>query len=65
MDTHIQKAIEILKQGGVVIFPTDTAFGIGCRIDDEEAVTRLFQIRKRPHEKATPVLVDTVTMAQN
>lgn len=65
MQEDIQKAVNILKNGGVVIFPTDTAFGIGCRIDDEQAVKRLFHIRNRPHEKATPVLVDTVTMAQH
>lgn len=61
----IKKAIEILKEGGIVIFPTDTAFGIGCRIDDEKAVERLFNIRKRPPTQATPVLVDTVKMARD
>lgn len=60
----MQKAIDVLNQGGIVIFPTDTAFGIGCRVDNEEAVKRLFKIRKRPPTQATPVLVDTVTMAQ-
>jgi len=64
MGNQIAQAVTILNQGGIVIFPTDTAFGIGCQIDDEKAVQRLFQIRKRPHEKATPVLVDTVPMAQ-
>jgi L-threonylcarbamoyladenylate synthase len=61
---QIIHAIDILKNGGIVIFPTDTAFGIGCRIDDEKAVERLFKIRKRPETQATPVLVDTVKMAQ-
>ncbi|HSX40960.1 MAG TPA: L-threonylcarbamoyladenylate synthase [Candidatus Saccharimonadales bacterium] len=65
MNEEVKKAIEILKSGGIVIFPTDTAFGIGCRIDDEKAVARLFEIRKRPVSQATPVLVDTVKMAQN
>ncbi len=61
---NITKAIQILKDGGVVIFPTDTAFGIGCRIDDEDAVERLFAIRKRPETKAVPVLVSSLHMAQ-
>lgn len=61
----ITKAIEIVTNGGIVVFPTDTAFGIGCRIDNEKSVERLFAIRKRPPEKATPVLVDTVKMAQD
>jgi L-threonylcarbamoyladenylate synthase len=61
----IQKAIQVLKNGGIVIFPTDTAFGIGCRIDDEKAIKRLFTIRKRPETQATPVLVSSLAMAQN
>lgn len=60
----IAKAIEILRNGGIVIFPTDTAFGIGCRIDDESAVKRLFTLRKRPETKAVPVLVSSFHMAQ-
>lgn len=64
MNNDIKKAVKILKQGGIVIFPTDTAFGIGCAIDHEEAIKRLFKIRKRPKNQATPVLVDTVRMAE-
>lgn len=60
MDKEIQKAIEVLKQGGIVIFPTDTAFGIGCRIDDEKAIARLFAIRNRPENQPTPVLFDSI-----
>lgn len=60
---EIQRAIEILKKGGIVIYPTDTAFGIGCRIDSRESVDRLFRIRKRPLTQATPVLVDSIDMA--
>src|SRR5487761_627636 len=60
----VTEAIRVLKKGGIVIFPTDTAFGIGCRIDDEEAVKRLFRIRKRPENKAVPVLVSSLHMAQ-
>lgn len=57
--SDLDQAIEIIKQGGIVIFPTDTAFGIGCRIDNEESVKKLFKIRKRPEEKALPVLFDS------
>jgi L-threonylcarbamoyladenylate synthase len=60
----IQQAIKIVKQGGIVIFPTDTAFGIGCRMDDEEAVKRLFSIRKRPETQATSVLISDLKMAE-
>ena len=65
MNTDIDKAIEILNQGGIVIFPTDTAFGIGCRIDNENAIKKLFKIRKRPGFMATPVLVGGLEMAKD
>jgi len=61
---NLIEAIGILKEGGIVIYPTDTAFGIGCRIDNPESVARLFQIRKRPLTQATPVLVSSKEMAE-
>lgn len=64
MDTQIQQAAQILKNGGVGIFPTDTVFGIGCRLDDEKALQRLFKIRNRPSEKAVLAVVDNVGMAE-
>lgn len=64
METSVEKAVEILKNGGIGIFPTDTAFGIGCRIDRPDSIQKLFKLRKRPESQATPVLVDTVKMAQ-
>lgn len=62
---EIDKAVQVLNNGGIIIFPTDTAFGIGCRIDDAMAVKRLFKIRRRPPEKATPVLVSSAVMAKD
>jgi L-threonylcarbamoyladenylate synthase len=62
---HVARAITILKQGGIVIFPTDTAFGIGCRMDDERAVERLFKIRKRSVTQATSVLISSLKMAES
>lgn len=64
MNDQIKEAIKIVQQGGVIIFPTDTAFGIGCRIDNESAIKRLFEIRRRPETQATPVLVSSVDMAR-
>lgn len=63
--SDIQKAILILKQGGLVVFPTDTAFAVSCRMDDKKAVERLFKWRKRPASQAAPVLTeDMVKMVQ-
>ncbi len=65
MQEDVLKAIKIITEGGIVIFPTDTAYGIGCRMDDEDAVRRLFALRRRPEVQATPVLVDGIRMAQS
>lgn len=64
MENDIEQATQIIKDGGVGIFPTDTAFGVGCRIDNESAVQRLFRIRKRPVTLAAPILVNSIDMAQ-
>lgn len=63
--TEIKKAIEILEQGGIGIFPTDTAYGLGCKIDDEYSVNKLYKIMKRPKDKATPVLFDSKLRVSN
>lgn len=57
MEDAVDRAVDTLKKGGVVIYPTDTAFGIGCRIDNHNAVDRLFTLRRRPFTQATPILV--------
>ena len=63
MEDVIQQAIQVLREGGIIIYPTDTAFGIGCRIDAKDAVDRLFSLRRRPATQAMPVLVSSVEMA--
>lgn len=63
--SEADKAIKILNNGGIIIYPTDTAFGIGCKIDKENAVKRLFALRRRPKEKAVPVLVSSIKMAKD
>jgi L-threonylcarbamoyladenylate synthase len=63
MEDTIQKAVEVVKGGGIIIYPTDTAFGIGCRVDSKESIDRLFELRRRPLTQATPVLVSSMQMA--
>ncbi len=65
MNKQVEDVVKILNQGGIIIFPTDTAFGIGCRIDRKEAIERLFKLRKRPKDQAVPVLVSNIKMAQD
>lgn len=59
-NTSIQKAISIINSGGIVVFPTDTAFGVGCRIDNVEAINRVFKIRNRPMMQPLPILVSSL-----
>src|SRR5688572_8664400 len=61
---EVQKAAKIVRDGGIVIYPTDTAFGIGCRIDNAESVKKLFEVRRRSLTKATPVLAASLEMLE-
>lgn len=65
MDQKIEKAIEVFKSGGIVIFPTDTAIGIGCKIDAVESVRRVFDIKKRDYNKPLLALIGSIEMADN
>lgn len=56
-DNTIPRALEILKQGGLVAFPTDTVYGVGALAFDEEAVESIYAAKDRPVEKAIPILI--------
>ncbi len=56
----IQQAIETLKKGGTILYPTDTIWGIGCDATNEEAVDKVMQIKSRGQEKSFIILVDNL-----
>jgi alanyl-tRNA synthetase len=56
MNTEIQKAVEVLRQGGVVLYPTDTVWGIGCDATNPEAVAKVYAIKKREDSKSLVLL---------
>ena len=60
----ISEAVETIKNGGVVVYPTDTIYGLGVNALNPEAISRLFKIKRRPSEKAVPVIVNDVEMAR-
>ena len=62
---NIEKAVEILKSGGVIAFPTETVFGIGALIGDKKAVKRIYELKKRPFSKPLQVLVADLKQAQS
>src|SRR6185436_17437187 len=53
----IEQCISVLRNGGIILYPTDTIWGIGCDATNENAVDRIFQLKNRPDEKALIVLV--------
>ena len=57
-DIDIKNAVEVLKKGGVILYPTDTVWGIGCDATNEEAVRRIYEIKKRSDAKSMLCLVD-------
>lgn len=56
---EIKKASDILYQGGVILYPTDTIWGIGCDATNEEAVRRVYEIKHREDSKSMLVLLDS------
>ncbi len=58
MEDDIKKACEIMENGGIILYPTDTIWGIGCDATNEDAVKRVYEIKKRIDSKALIVLVD-------
>jgi L-threonylcarbamoyladenylate synthase len=59
VNKEIKKALEVLNAGGVILYPTDTVWGIGCDSTNEEAVKRVYEIKKRVDSKALLLLVDS------
>ena len=62
MNTEIQKAVEVLRQGGVILYPTDTVWGIGCDATDPEAVAKVYAIKKREDSKSLVLLASDMDM---
>lgn len=59
MQEEIKKALQVLRDGGVILYPTDTIWGLGCDATNENAVKRIFEIKKRVDTKAMLVLIDS------
>lgn len=64
MQEEIKRCLEILRQGGVILYPTDTIWGIGCDASNQEAVERIFKIKKRQESKALITLVNSEVMLE-
>lgn len=58
MQEDIKKSLEVIKNGGVILYPTDTVWGLGCDATNQEAVSRIYKIKKREDSKSMLVLID-------
>ena len=58
-EEDIRKAVETMRKGGVILYPTDTVWGIGCDATNVEAVKRVYEIKQRDDSKALICLVDS------
>lgn len=58
MNDDIKKACEVLQAGGLILYPTDTIWGIGCDATNDEAVQKVYDLKQRIDNKAMIVLVD-------
>jgi L-threonylcarbamoyladenylate synthase len=56
-ENDIEQCLQVLHQGGIILYPTDTVWGIGCDATNEQAVEKIYALKKRQDEKAMIVLV--------
>lgn len=60
----IRAAVQAMRNGGIILYPTDTIWGIGCDAANEEAVRRIFRLKQREDSKAMICLVDSANRMQ-
>jgi L-threonylcarbamoyladenylate synthase len=58
INTEIHNAFEVIKNGGIILYPTDTVWGIGCDATNEEAIKKIFALKQREESKSMIVLVN-------
>ena len=60
----IRRAIEVMNKGGIILYPTDTIWGLGCDATNADAVRRIYEVKQRTDAKALISLVDSETKVQ-
>ena len=58
MEEELKKACDIIRKGGIILYPTDTIWGIGCDATHTEAVQRIYDLKQRPDSRSMLVLLD-------
>ena len=65
MNTEVHNAYEVIKNGGIILYPTDTVWGIGCDATNEEAVAKIYALKQRSDSKSMLVLMNGDKMMYN
>ena len=65
MNEEIHKAYEVIKEGGIILYPTDTVWGIGCDATNEEAVAKIYKLKQRAETQSMIVLMNGEKMIYN
>lgn len=60
MEEDLKRAVAIMKKGGIILYPTDTIWGIGCDATNSDAVKKIYSLKKRAENKAMLVLVSSM-----
>lgn len=61
----ISNALKVLKNGGIILYPTDTIWGIGCDVNNTKAIERIFSLKKRNDSKSMIILLDDAKKIPN
>lgn len=64
LNTDLAEALKVLREGGVIVYPTDTIWGIGCDATNPDAVGRIYRIKQRSESKALITLVSDLSMLE-
>ena len=62
MHEDVEAAVEALKSGGIILYPTDTIWGLGCDASNEESIKKIYGLKRRPEDKPLILLVDGIEM---
>ncbi|POS01983.1 translation factor SUA5 [Flavobacterium croceum DSM 17960] len=65
VNEEVHKAFEVISQGGIILYPTDTVWGIGCDATNEDAIKKIYQLKKRVETKSMIVLMNGDRMLYN
>ena len=65
INNDINESCRVLQEGGIILYPTDTIWGIGCDATNEAAVKKIYELKKRPDEKSMIILVADIKNISN